>query len=98
MKPCSVTQRHGWSLPVFNDRRWLGFDFICRGMVVYDQPRTALARKKCPDPLNKNADAEIGSGEELDMDQCPPEPGEESAQMNLAALHDGKAFANHCHV
>src|SRR6266436_4450529 len=72
----SVAQGHGHFLPVFNDRRWLGFDFSCRGMVVYDQPRTALTRKKCPDPLDKNADAEIGSGEELDVDSCPREPGE----------------------
>ncbi len=79
MKRCSVAQGHGHFLPVFNDRRWLGFDFICRGMVVYDQPRTALARKKCPDPLDKHADPEIGCGEKLDVDQCPPEPGEESA-------------------
>src|SRR5260221_127343 len=69
MKPCSVAQGHGHFLPVFNDHRSLGFDFSCRGMVVYDQPRTALARKKCPDPLDKHADPEIGGGEELDVDQ-----------------------------
>jgi hypothetical protein len=32
------------------------------------------------------------------MDCGPGQPGKESAQVDLTALHNGKAFAHHCHV
>src|SRR5208282_4860872 len=80
------------------DNRRLGFDFIRWGVVVHYQPGASLARQKGPGPLHKHAYAEIGGGEKLDVYGRPREPREKSAYMNLAALHDRKAFANHRHV
>lgn len=75
---------------------WCGF--VSRWMVVYDKTRAPLAGDESPHPFHKNGYSQIGSGEELDVNTSPGEPGQESAEMDFAALQNSKAFADHCHI
>src|SRR5215469_10413325 len=67
-------------------------------VMVDDQARTSLAGQECPHPLDKNAYFEIGCGQKLDVNSCPSQPGDESAEANFAALQHSESFTHHRHV
>ena len=69
-----------------------------RSMVLNDEPRATLSGHISPYPLDKNADSKIGRGEKLEVYERPGEPREESAEVNFAALQNGKTLANNSHV
>src|SRR5215468_8321451 len=85
-------------VPFLGNSGVLWFGIVRRSMVVYDKARASLAGEESPNPLDEDAHSQIGCGEKLNMDPYPSQPGNESAEMDLAALHNGKAFADNGHV
>src|SRR5882672_2525450 len=77
---------------------FLGSWMVLQRAMVHDQARASLTREKCPHPLDEYANSQIGGREKLNVDSGPGQPRKKSAQVNFAALHDGEAFADHCHV
>src|SRR5262245_53850952 len=67
-------------------------------VVIHDQARASLARKKGPHPLDENACSKVGRGEKLDMDPGPGKPRKKSAEVEFATLQHGKALANDGHI
>src|SRR5580700_2039613 len=43
--------------------------------MIPDYPNSCLTRRKAPDPLQKNSEAQAGSCKKLEMDGCPRQPG-----------------------
>jgi hypothetical protein len=63
--------------------------------MLHDQTRPALARAIGPYPLHKYADAKTGLRQKLEMTGGPDQPCDESAEVDLAALQNRKAFPHH---
>src|SRR5215831_2925368 len=65
--------------------------------MIDDQPRAPLARQKGPNPLQEDAQAEAGCGQELEVDESPNHPREQSAHLDLPTLQYGKTLAHYSH-
>ena len=72
--------------------------FLRCWMMVYDKTRAPLAGDESPRPLHENGYSQVGCGKKLDVNPCPREPGQGSAEMDFAALQNCKTFADHCHI
>src|SRR2546425_3510502 len=70
---------------------------LCSMMINY-QPGTALSGDVGPDPLQEDAHSKVRLRQELEMNACPHEAREKSADANLAGLQDGEALPDHCHA
>src|SRR5262245_19587533 len=66
--------------------------------MIDDQARSPLARQKGPNPLQEDAQAEAGCGQELEVDESPNHPRGQSAHLDLPTLQYGKTLAHHGHV
>src|SRR5262249_25794028 len=66
-------------------------------MMIDDQPRAPLARQKGPNPLQEDAQAEAGCGQELEVDESPNHPREQAAHLDLPTLQYGEAPSHHGH-
>src|SRR5215470_15685756 len=67
-------------------------------MIIHDEPGASLAGKEGPHPLKKDAQAEAGCGQELEVDEGPNQPGPQPARLDFSALQHGEALADHCHI
>src|SRR5215469_5812730 len=68
-----------------------------RSAMIDDQARSPLARQKGPNPLQEDAQTEAGCGQELEVDESPNHPREQSAHLDLPTLQYGKALAHYSH-
>src|SRR5262249_58602984 len=64
----------------------------------HDEARPSPAGDVGPDPLQKDAHAEVGLREELEVDAGPRQPRDEALHAQTAALEDRKVLAHHRHV
>src|SRR5438105_2979898 len=67
-------------------------------MMIHNEPGPALSRHIGPNPLHEDANAKTGLRQELQMDSRPSEARQESADVDLAALENGKTLTDHRHV
>src|SRR5215470_19337339 len=65
--------------------------------MIYDEPGASLARYKDPRPLQEDAQAKAGGGQELEVNESPGQPRRQSAHLELPALQYGKTLADDCH-
>src|SRR5215467_13044836 len=65
--------------------------------MIYDEPGASLARYKGPRPLQEDAQAKAGGGQELEVNESPSQPRRQSAHLELPALQYGKTLADDCH-
>src|SRR5271154_5979778 len=66
--------------------------------MIHNEPRTPLPCQISPHPLNKDAHSKAGCGEKLKMNRRPGKPRNESTQVKLPALQNGKTLADNCHA
>ena len=66
--------------------------------MIHDQPGSTLSGQIGPDPLQEDADAQIGLRQELEVHRGPGKPCQETADTDTSAFQNGKALANHGHV
>src|SRR6516225_7310681 len=62
-----------------------------------DQSRAPLPGQVAPEPLDLDAQAVLQLWEKHHVHQRPHQPGDESAQMQAAALEDREVLADHGH-
>src|SRR3954453_1045268 len=67
-------------------------------MMIHNEPGPALSRHIGPNPLHEDATAKTGLRQNPQMDSRPSEPRQNAAHVDLAALENGKTFADHRHV
>src|SRR5262249_34864636 len=66
-----------------------------RGSVmIHDEPGAPLAGQIGPSPLQEDAQAEAGCGQELEVNESPNYPRHQPAHLDLAALQYGEALAH----
>src|SRR4029077_18703931 len=65
---------------------------------LIDQTRAALAGEIAPEPLVLHAALILQLRQEHDGNKRPDEPRNNSGELELARLHDGKILADHRHV
>src|SRR5215471_11776687 len=65
--------------------------------MIHDEPGASLARYKGPRPLQEDAHAKAGCGQELEVNESPSQPRRQSAHLELPALQYGKTLAHHRH-
>src|SRR5215467_12068314 len=68
-----------------------------RCAMIHDQARAPLACQKGPNPLQEDAQAEARCGQELEVDESPNHPREQSAHLDLPTLQYGKTLAHYGH-
>src|SRR5262245_32603477 len=66
--------------------------------MVDDEPRPALCGRKCPQPLQRDADSQTPIRQKCDMYGGPREPGDDAMQPQLACLQYGIALSHDGHV
>ena len=65
--------------------------------MIHDEPGAPLAGHKSPNPLQEDADAKTRCRQELEVNESPNEPSQQSAHFDPAALQYGKTLAHHRH-
>src|SRR6516165_4101410 len=65
--------------------------------MIHDEPGASLARYKGPRPLQEDAQAKAGCGQELEVNESPSQPRRQTAHLELPALQYGKTLADDCH-
>src|SRR5215469_919544 len=65
--------------------------------MIHDEPGASLARYKGPRPLQEDAQAKAGRGQELEVNESPSHPRHQSAHLERPALQYGKTLADDCH-
>src|SRR5262252_2344129 len=66
-------------------------------MMIHDEPGAPLARQKGPRPLQEDAQPEARCRQELEVNESPGQPRNQSAHLELPALQYGKTLADHGH-
>src|SRR5215468_1248929 len=62
--------------------------------MIHDEPGAPLTRYKGPRPLQEDAQAEAGCGQEMEVNKSPNQPRPQSAGFYLAAFQYNKTFAH----
>jgi hypothetical protein len=65
---------------------------------IHNQSGAALPGHKSPNPLHRHAYPQAGLSEELEMHRRPSEPGQETAHLEFATLHNREPLPQYSHV
>src|SRR5882724_1444378 len=90
-------ETRGLSSPICGG--WTGRPGLCRFrlLIIHDETRTALSGQEQPAPLQEHADFQAELRQKSDMNESPCEPRDEAVQVELSALQNAVAFADHGH-
>src|SRR5215475_13848813 len=66
--------------------------------MIQDEPGASLACEKGPHPLKKDAQAETGCGQELQVNEGPNQPGPQPARLDFSTLQYRETLAYHRHI
>jgi hypothetical protein len=76
------------------DGGWPNFMLCFRGRFI-DDPRAALTREVPPDPLDGDKKALLEIDEEIDVNECPKQPGRPAFQRPFSKVENCGVPANH---